>query len=65
MDAIDIQTKSAKLQLPDNPSYEELVKLGIRQEQAKKKADDLPHGEGETSRALQSEVRRLTEKLQD
>ena len=42
VDAIVIQTKSAKLQqkaIQDNTSYEELVRLGISQEQAKRKAD--------------------------
>ena len=66
VDAIVMQTKSAKLQqkaIQDNPSYEELVKLGISQEQAKKKADTLPDGDSEATRALQSEVRRLTDKL--
>ena len=56
VDAIVMQTKSAKLQqkaIQDNPSYEELVKLGISQEQAKRKADALPDGESETTRALQ------------
>ena len=50
VDAIVIQTKSAKLQqkaIQDNTSYEELVKLGISQEQAKRKADTLPDGESE------------------
>ena len=66
VDAIVMQTKSAKLQqkaIQDNPSYEELVKRGISQEQAKKKADALPDGDSEATRALQSEVRRLTDKL--
>ena len=66
VDAIVMQTKSTKLQqkaIQDNPTYEELVKLGISQEQAKRKADALPDGESETTRALQSEVRRLTDKL--
>ena len=66
VDAIVMQTKSAKLQqkaIQDNPSYEELVKLGISQEQAKMKADALPDGESEIARDLQSQVRRLTAKL--
>ena len=66
VDALVMQTKSAKLQqkaIQDNPTYEELVKIGISQEQAKKKADKLPDGEKETTRALQTEVRRLTAKL--
>ena len=32
-------------------TYEELVKLGISQEQAKRKADALPDGQSETTRA--------------
>ena len=66
VDAIVMQTKSTKLQqkaIQNNPTYEELVKLGISQEQAKRKADSLPDGESETTRALQLEVRRLTDKL--
>ena len=66
VDAIVMQTRSTKLQqkaIQDNPSYEELVKLGISQEQAKKKADSLPDGESETTRALQMQVRKLSEKL--
>ena len=39
------------------------MKLGISQEQAKRKADNLPDGDSEVTRALQSEVRRLTDKL--
>ena len=61
-----MQTRSVKLQqkaIQDNPSYEELVKLGISQEQAKKKADSLPDGECERTRALETQVRKLTEKL--
>ena len=41
VDAIITQTSSAKLQqraIQENPSYEELVDLGISQEQARKKA---------------------------
>ena len=66
VDAIVMQTKSTKLQqkaIQNNPTYEELVKLGISQEQAKRKADALPDVESETTRALQLEVRRLTDKL--
>ena len=36
--------------------------MGISKEQAKK-AEALPYGENETTRSLQLEVRRLTEKL--
>ena len=49
--------------IQDNPNYEELVKMGISQEQARKKSDFLPDGESETTRALQTEVRKLAEKL--
>ena len=66
VDAIIMQTKSVKLHqkaIQDIPSYDELVKLGISQEQAKKKADALPDGESETAKTLQSEVRRLSDKL--
>ena len=63
VDAIVMQTKSSKLQqkaIQDNPSYEELVKLGISQEQAKKKADSLPDGECEKTRAFKTQIRKLT-----
>ena len=66
VDAIVMQTRSTKLQqkaIQDNPSYEELVKMGISQEQAKMKADSLPDGECEKTRALETQVRKLTEKL--
>ena len=66
VDTIVMQTKSSKLQqkaIQDNPNYEELVKMGISQEQAWKKSDFLPDGESETTRVLQTEVRKLTEKL--
>ena len=55
-----MQTRSTKLQqkaIQDNPSYE------ISQEQAKKKADSLPDGECEKTRALETQVRKLTLKL--
>ena len=65
-----MQTSSGKLRqraLQDDPSYEELVKMGISQEQAKKKAETLPDGEGDQitravqeARAVQEELRRLT-----
>ena len=66
VDAIVMQTKSTKLQqkaIQDNPSYEELVKLGISQEQAKKKADSLRDGECEKTRVLETQVRKLKLKL--
>ena len=61
-----MQTRSVKFQqkaIQDSPSYEELVKMGISQEQAKMKADSLPDGECEKTRALETQVRKLTEKL--
>ena len=39
------------------------MKLGISQEQAKKKADSLPDGDCEKTRALETQVRKLTLKL--
>ena len=48
VDAIIMQTSSLKLQqraIQENPTYEELVNLGISQEQAKKKANSMPDGE--------------------
>ena len=45
VDAIVMQTRSSKLQQKSsqgNPSYNERVKQGISQEQAKKKADAMP-----------------------
>ena len=66
VDAIVMQTRSTKLlqeAIQDNPSYEKLVKMGISQEQAKMKADSLPDGECEKTRALEKQVRKLTEKL--
>ena len=65
VDAIVMQTSSTKLQqraIQENPSYDELVNLGISQEQAKKKASKLPDGEKETVSRLQSEVQRLKAK---
>ena len=60
-----MQTSSTKLQqraIQENPSYDEVVNLGISQEQAKKKASKLPDGEKETVSRLQSEVQRLKAK---
>ena len=65
VDAIVMQTKSSKLQqkaIQDNPTYKELVKLEISQEQVRKKANALPDGGDESTRALQ-EVRKLKEEL--
>ena len=66
VDAIITQTSSAKLQqraLQENPSYQELVDLGISQEQAKKKATKLPDGESETVSRLKEENKKLKDKL--
>ena len=55
VDAIITQTSSNKLQqkaIQENPSYAELVDLGISQEQARKKAIKLPDGESETVQTL-------------
>ena len=58
VDAIVMQQeRSSKLQqkaIQDNPSHKELVKLGIRQEQAKKKADAMPEGACKRTRALET-----------
>ena len=66
VDAIVMQTSSGKLRqkaIQDNPTYEELVKMGISQEQAEKKADTLPDGEGDQiTRAVQEEIRKLKDK---
>ena len=62
VDAIVMQTSSIKLQqraIQENPTYDELVNLGISQEQAKKKASKLPDGESETVSKLQAEVLQL------
>ena len=68
VDAIIMQTSSQKLQqkaIQENPKYNEMVDLGISMEQAKKKAESLPDGEGkETTRALVQEVRQLKQKLE-
>ena len=68
VDAIIMQTSSQKLQqkaIQENPKYNEMVDLGISMEQAKKKAESLPDGEGtDTTRALVQEVRQLKLKLE-
>ena len=67
VDAIIMQTSSQKLQqkaIQEKPSYNEMVDLGISIEQAKKKAESMPDGEGtEITRALAEEVRQLKQKL--
>ena len=60
-----MQTSSNKLQqrsIQENPSYDEIVNLGISQEQAKKKAAKLPDGESEAVNRLQSELHKLKSK---
>ena len=50
VDAIVTQTSSTKLQqraIQENPNYDEIVNLGIAQEQARKKAAKLLDGENE------------------
>ena len=68
VDAIIMQTTSQKLQqkaIQENPKYNELVDLGVSMEQAKKKAESLPDGEGtDTTRALVQEVRQLKQRLE-
>ena len=59
VDAIVMQTSSSKLQqraIQENPSYDEVVNLGITQEQARKKASKLPDGDSKTVNRLQTEV---------
>ena len=66
VDAIITQTSSNKLQqkaIQENPTYAELVDLGISQEQARKKAIKLPDGESETVKRLKQENKKLQHKL--
>ena len=66
VDAIIMQTSSVKLQqkaIQENPTYEELVDLGISQEQAKKKSTKFPEGDSETVNRLKTENKRLKEKI--
>ena len=66
VDAIITQTSSTKLQqraIQENPNYDELVQLGVSQEQAKKKAARLPDGEKETVSRLQSKVKKTKPKV--
>ena len=61
-----MQTSSVKLQqkaIQENPTYEELVDLGISQEQAKKKSTKFPEGDSETVNRLKTENKRLKEKI--
>ena len=60
--SIVMQTSSTKLQqraIQENPNYEDLVHLGISQEQAKKKATKLPDGENEVLNRLRLENKKL------
>ena len=66
VDAIIMQTSSSKLQqrsLQENPTYQELVDLGISQEQARRKATKLPDGENETVSRLRDENKKLKDRL--
>lgn len=66
VDAIIMQTSSSKLQqraIQENPNYQELVDLGISQEQAKKKSTKLPDGESETVNRLKMENKKLKDRI--
>jgi hypothetical protein len=57
VDAIVTQTASTTLQqraIQDNPNYDEIVNLGISQEQAKNKAAKMPDGENKSVNRVQS-----------
>ena len=61
MDLIVMQTSSGRLRqkvLQDSPTYEELLNMDISQEQAKKKAEILPDGEGEPRNRSPGQYRR-------
>ena len=56
VDAITMQTSSDKLRqkiIQENPSYSDLVNMGISMEQAKKKSNKMPEGEETTRRVNQ------------
>ena len=66
VDAIIMQTSSSKLQqraLQENPTYPELVDLGISQEQARRKATKLPDGDNEVVSRLKDENKKLKDRL--
>ena len=67
VDAMIMQTSSQKLRekaLQESPNYQEMVKLGIGQEQARLKAGVMPESEtAEATRALQEEVRKLKQQI--
>ena len=68
VDALIMQTSSVKLQqraIQENPNYEELVNLGISQEQAKKKSTALSDGEGETVSRLRQDLEKLKGQFKD
>ena len=65
VDAFITQTSSMKLQqraIQENPTYDELVQLGVSREQAKKKAAKLPDGEKGTVSRLQSKAKKTKPK---
>ena len=62
MDTVIIQTSSTKLRqkaLQDNPSWDQLVETAMVQEQAQKKAQEMPDSEENQIKALQEQVKRL------
>ena len=66
VDAMVMQTSSVRLQqraIQENPNYEQLVNLGISQEQAKKKATGMPEGDKDkVISKLQLDVLKLKKK---
>ena len=64
---IIIHASSAKLQqreLQENPSYQELVDMGISQEQARRKTKKLLDGDNEGVSRLRKENKKLKETLE-
>ncbi len=62
VDAILIQTSSTKLRqkaLQENPTLNQLVDMGMGQEQAQRKAQSMPDPEESQIKALQEKVRKL------
>ena len=62
VDAILIQTSSTKLRqkaLQENPTWNQLVDMGMGQEQAQRKAQSMPDPEENQIKALQEKVRKL------
>jgi hypothetical protein len=67
VDAILIQTSSTRLQqkaMQENPTYPQLVTIGVSQEQATKKVGAFPDNETETTRALREELKKKKKELQ-